>query len=39
MDNIPGIRLRDMANIFNGRRPKIFCYVLHLLAGIKPEDY
>ena len=31
MDSIKGIRLRNLSIIFNGRRPKILCYVLHLL--------
>jgi hypothetical protein len=39
LEQLIGLRLRDFPYIFNGRRPKLFCYILHILSGVKPEDY
>lgn len=35
----PGIRLRHFYSLFAGKRPKIFCYFLHLLTSLPPQDY
>jgi hypothetical protein len=37
--DMTGLRLRDFPQIFCGKRPKIFCFVLNLLAGVRPSDY
>jgi hypothetical protein len=39
LENLIGLRLRDFPIIFSGKRPKIFCFVLHLLSGLRPSDY
>jgi len=37
--NTPGIRLKDFHVIFGSRRPKIFCFLINLLTGLKARDY
>lgn len=39
LKNLSGLRLRDFYTIYGTRRPKIFCYLLNLLAGVKSSDF
>jgi hypothetical protein len=39
LEQLVGLKLRDFPSLFNGRRPKLFCYILHLLTGLQPEEY
>jgi hypothetical protein len=39
IENSPGLRLRDLYVLCGNRRPKVFCYFLHLLTGESPKIY
>ena len=36
LENQPKLRFRDFFVIFNSRRPKIYCFILKLLADVVP---
>lgn len=37
--NQDGLRFSQFSDIFNGRRPKIFCLLVNVLTGLKNEVY
>lgn len=39
LQQTPGIRLRDFYLIFKSRRPRIFCFFIQLLTGLRARDY
>lgn len=39
LNNLTGLRLRDFYKIYATKRPRIFCFFLNLLAGVRASDY